>query len=61
MARHRHEKREARMGNMLSYTEANWPGRRAEGILYGCEMDRDLRSAYIGMHVDGPSDVILAI
>ena len=51
-ARHRQKKREAtRQGKMLSSTEAwnlrsdtNWPSRRTEGILYGRETDRDLRS-----------------
>ena len=52
-ARHHQEKREAtRLGKLLSHTEAqnlrrgaNWPRRRAEGVLYGCRTDRDQRRA----------------
>ena len=52
-ARYCLEKREAtRLEKFLSYTEAqnlrsntNWPSRRVEGILYGCETDRDPRIA----------------
>ena len=54
-ASHRQEKRRAtRLGKLLSHTEGKgrimrsdtlWPSRRAEGILYGRETNRDLRSA----------------
>ena len=52
-ARHRQEKREAaRLRKLISHTEVqnlrsvtNWPSRRAEGMLYGRETNRDLRSA----------------
>ena len=54
---HRQEKREATsVGKLLSY-DTNWPSRRAEGILYGHEPNRDLRRAY--RHVDASRDDLM--
>ena len=50
-ARHRQEKRGNETANAVTVQERvdlqsniNLPSRRVEGILYGCQADRDLRS-----------------